>query len=389
VWVLIFLFGLACVGVGWMCCGHYIRLRLLALLRPRAAPPVDCADLPFVSVVVPSCNEREQILAKYINLREQDYPRARLEVVFADGGSTDGGMELLAEHAKDDPTVWIARCPQRGRVQQLNHVLPQLRGSIVVCTDVDGQMELDGVSALVREFYRGDEVAVVGACVYPAKALDVEGCYCAQQNRTRLLESDAAAASSVVETCYAFRRSLLAALPPDVEGVGVYVAMEANARGLRTVYSREAAVSEVRGANTLDEFFSRRFRKSNVFLREALRFGYRVADLPKGWKSVYCARVAQGLLLPWAVLGLLALGASLITLGRTGVVLIGLGFVVALFAMTGAMLRRVGLPEGEECSDFLALLTTFFYRGLLVMFVGLSFPFFRLNRAAERPEGKV
>lgn len=376
-WILIFLFGLCCLMIGWTCFGYYIHLRFVSLLRPRPAVPVDCENLPFVSVVVPCYDEREQIVAKYINLREQDYPKDRVELVFADGGSTDGTLELLEGAARDDPAVRIIRCPQKGKINQLNHVLPQLRGEIVTVTDVDGQLDNDALSCLIREFYRDPDVAVAGAYVYPAKGLDVDRCSWAGQNRGRFLESDVHASSIVIAVCYAFRRSLLDAFPADVVADDIYVAFEANSRGLRTVYSREAVASEVRSPSTLEGFFAHKFRKSNAFLREALRFLYRIPDMPRGWRLIYCTKVAQLLLLPWAGVWWLLLGASLLTLGRYDVVLIGLGFLLVLLILTSGVFRRIPLPEGENVSDFFTLLTAYVYSNVLLLATGLSYPFYR------------
>ena len=387
-WILILLFGLSCLVIGWTCFGYYIYLRFLTLLRPRPAVPVDCVDLPCVSVVVPCYNERDQIVGKYINLREQDYPKDRLEIVFADGGSTDGSMELLAEQAKDDPAVRIVQCPQKGKINQLNHVLPQLRGGIVVNTDVDGQMDNDTLSCLVREFYRGPDVAVVGAYVYPARPLEVDRCYWASQNRGRLLESDVHAASIVIAVCYAFRRELFPAFPADVVADDIYVAFEANTRGLRTVYCRDAVVSEVRGPDTTEQFFAHKFRKSNAFLREALRFLYRVPEMPKGWKMIYCTKLAQLCLLPWAGVWLLLLGASLLTLGRYDVVLAGVAFLVLLLIMASSMLRRIPLPEGGGDTDFITMLMTYVYSNVLLLATGLSYPFYRQTSSYAKVGGK-
>lgn len=386
-WILIFLFGVSCLVVGWTCFGYYIYLRFLTLLRPRPQPPVDCSDLPFISVVIPCYNEREQIVAKYINLREQDYPKERLELVFADGGSTDGTVELLEEHAKGDPAVRIVRCPQKGKIAQLNHVLPLLRGEIVVNTDVDGQMDNDTVSCLVREFYREPEVAVVGAYVYPAKALDVDACYWAGQNRGRLLENDVRTTSIVIAVCYAFRKELFPCFPADVVADDIYVAFEANTRGLRSVYCREAVVAEVRGPSSLEQFFAHKFRKSNAFLREALRFLYRVPDMPKGWKLMYCTKVAQLFLLPWAVVWLALLGGSLLTLGRYDVVIIGFAFLVILLGTTSAVFRRIPLPEGEATSDFFTLLAGYLYSTLVLLATGLSYPFYQQTSSYSKTGG--
>jgi len=377
VWVLIFLFGVSCLLIGWTCFGYYLYLRCVALVRPREQAPVDCERLPLVSVVVPCYNEKDQVLAKYINLREQDYPKDLLEIVFADGGSTDGTLEVLEPHVEGDATTRLVRCPQKGKINQLNHVLPQLKGEIVVSTDVDGQMENDAVSVLVREFCRDEGVAVVGAYVYPAKPLEVDRCYWLGQNRGRLLESDVHTASIVIAVCYAFRRSLLGEFPADVVADDIYAAFEANTRGLRTVYCREAVVSEVRGPRTHEEFFAHKFRKSNAFLREALRFLYRLPEMPKGWKLIYATKVAQLFLLPWAGLWFVMLGVSLLTLGRYDVVLMGVGLLVALLAATSATFRRIPVPDEEGSSDFLTLLLTFIYSNALLMATGLSYPFYR------------
>jgi len=376
VWVLILLFGLSCLVMGWTCFGYYLYLRCLGLVRPRPRPPLDCDRLPFVSVIVPCYNEKDQILAKYVNLREQDYPKALLEIVFADGGSTDGTLAMLEPHVQSDPTVRLVRCPEKGKIHQLNYVLPQLKGEIVVNADVDGQMELDAISALAREFCRDPQVAVVGAYVYPAKPLEVDRCYWLGQNRGRLLESDVHAASIVIAVCYAFRRSLIAQFPPDVVADDIYVAFEANTRGLRTVYCRDAVVSEVRGPSTHEEFFAHKFRKSNAFLREALRFLYRMPDMPKGWKMIYTTKVAQLLLLPWAGFWFLLLGVSLLTLGRYDVVLIGFGFLAVLLAATSATFRRIPTPD-EGPTDFFTLLTAYVYSNFLLLATGLSYPFYR------------
>jgi cellulose synthase/poly-beta-1,6-N-acetylglucosamine synthase-like glycosyltransferase len=380
VWILILLFGISCLVIGWTCFGYFILLRLAGLLRPRRAEGQGPDELPFVSVVVPCYNEREQIAAKYHDLREQDYPKDRLELVFADGGSEDGSLEVLGWEIKDDPTVRIIECPERGKINQLNHVLPQLKGEIVVNTDVDGRMKPATLSALVQEFQEGEDVAVVGAYVYPANTLDVDQCYWASQNRGRFMESDVWTTSIVIAVCYAFRRSFLSAFPPDVVADDIYVAFEANTRGLRTVYCRDAVVGELRAPRDLDEFFAHKFRKSNAFLREALRFLYRLPDMPPGWKMMYCTKVAQLFLLPWADMALILLGASLLTLSpepRYDVVGLGFAGLLALLVVTSTLFRRVSLPDNPGGFGVLTMLKCYVHTNILLFATGLSYPFYR------------
>ena len=386
-WILIFLFGLSLAVVAWSCFGYYVHLRLVALLRPREANSLDCPDLPMVSVIVPCFNERDQIVEKYHNLREQDYPKDRLEIVFADGGSEDDTVDLLERETADDPTVQIVHCPKPGKINQLNHVLPHLRGEIVVNTDVDGRMEPQALSELVREFYRDPRVDVVGAFTYPADALDIEQCYWLGQNRGRLLESDYHASSIVIAVCYAFRRSLLERFPDDVVADDIYVAYEANARRRRSIYSRRAIVRETRGPRTLSEFFPHKFRKSNAFLRETLRFLYRLPEMPRGWRLIYLTKLLQLCFLPLACLLLLLVAGSLLTLGRYDVVIMGFAFLLALFGITVGVFHSVEVPAGPDSFDLATFFRTFVYSNLILLLTGVSYPFYRQTSRYRRLGG--
>jgi succinoglycan biosynthesis protein ExoA len=55
---------------------------------------------PMVSVVIPVRNEEAHISTVLGQLEAQDYPRDRLEVLVADGNSTDGTREIVAEYSK-------------------------------------------------------------------------------------------------------------------------------------------------------------------------------------------------------------------------------------------------------------------------------------------------
>jgi cellulose synthase/poly-beta-1,6-N-acetylglucosamine synthase-like glycosyltransferase len=66
--------------------------------RPKARTSVplhDDIELPKVSFIVPVFNENRILEKKIQNLQELAYPRDRLEIIFVDGGSTDGSIEAI------------------------------------------------------------------------------------------------------------------------------------------------------------------------------------------------------------------------------------------------------------------------------------------------------
>jgi cellulose synthase/poly-beta-1,6-N-acetylglucosamine synthase-like glycosyltransferase len=64
--------------------------------KVNALPKGDM-DPPRVSFIVPVFNENRILEKKIKNLQELDYPRNRLEVIFVDGGSTDGSIETIGK----------------------------------------------------------------------------------------------------------------------------------------------------------------------------------------------------------------------------------------------------------------------------------------------------
>ena len=62
---------------------------------------------PKVSVIVPCYNEQSTIRLLLEALREQTYPRAEMEVIVADGLSTDGTRDAIAAFQKDFPDLSV------------------------------------------------------------------------------------------------------------------------------------------------------------------------------------------------------------------------------------------------------------------------------------------
>ena len=146
--------------VAWILFGYLLFIWFAGLLRRDPIPSFP-SSWPMMSIVVPCYNESDQILGKLEDLRRIEYPRDRMEVVFADGGSSDRTPEMLDEAIGKDEPFRVVRCPRKGKINQLNHVLPSLRGSFVVNTDADARLAADAVKWMAAEFILSIRRAVI------------------------------------------------------------------------------------------------------------------------------------------------------------------------------------------------------------------------------------
>lgn len=376
-WLLILFFVLITLVVSWVLFLYFVVFWFAGLLN-RREEPVFPDEWPRLSVVVPCYNEAGRILDKLKNVREIDYPRDRIEVVFADGGSTDGSdSELEAAITPGEP-FRVVRCPAGGKINQLNHVFPALSGEIIVNSDADADLAKDALKNIAAEFAASGRVGVVGAYCRPAAdAIPVEAYFWASQNKGRFLESDAGSASIVVAACYAFRRGLMERFPEDVVADDVYVAMLANTLGFRSVYSRRALSVETRTPQSYSQFLPHKFRKSNAYLREYLRFIYRLPEMPFIVKVMFMTRTAQQLFMPAAIVVWLLIAGALLTMFRFDIVVIFTAYLLFLFVATSAVFSFVRLPEGKPRYSFGTVIAGYVLTLLILLATGISYAWFR------------
>ena len=385
-WLLVFVFFVLTLLIGWMLFGYLLLTWFIGLLRSKKEPKMP-ESFPMISIVIPCYNEESLILEKLNNLRKSTYPRDCLDVIFVDGGSTDNTYELLMSEIKKDEPYKAVQSLRKGKIHQLNHVLPLLKGEIIVNTDVDSYLDPDTLKWLVAEFNADANVWVVGAYCHPDEsAMNVEKHYWDAQNKSRFLETDAETSSIVIAQCYAFRRDLLTSFPEDVVADDIYVAFLATVRNYRTVYSRKATAIETRGPKCYREFLPHKFRKSNAFLKESLRFLYRLPEMRPFCKMMFLTRVAQQLLLPWAGIFWMLIAGVLITLFRFDIVIIGCIFLLVILLLTKNVFLITRLPSKSNKYSLFTIINGYIVANFILLATGLSYPFFCQGSSYARIE---
>jgi hypothetical protein len=116
-----------------------VRLRRDVRRLDRLDPPA-LGRWPRLSVIVPACDEADEIEPAARTLLNEDYPD--LELIFVDDRSTDSTGEIIDRLAAEDPrikVIHVAELPEGwlGKVNALNRGLAESTGEFVLLTDAD------------------------------------------------------------------------------------------------------------------------------------------------------------------------------------------------------------------------------------------------------------
>jgi glycosyltransferase involved in cell wall biosynthesis len=126
------------------------------------AGPVEAAR-PLVTIAMPCLDEARFIEGCLRSVRAQTYPADRLEVLVADGGSTDGTRDILARLAGEDPRIRVVDNPPRIQAAGLNRIIRASRGAVIVRMDVHAEYAPDYVERCVEVLGRTGADNVGGA----------------------------------------------------------------------------------------------------------------------------------------------------------------------------------------------------------------------------------
>lgn len=111
----------------------------------------------LVSVVVPCFNENRTISLLLDALRQQTYPLGSVEVLIADGRSTDGTRDTIAQYAVVHPdlALQVVDNPRRTIPAALNLAIQAARGEIIVRLDAHSRPQAEYIERCVAALQAG------------------------------------------------------------------------------------------------------------------------------------------------------------------------------------------------------------------------------------------
>ncbi len=120
-----------------------------------------------ISIIIPCYNERTTIQLLLGAIRDQTYPSEDLEIVIADGMSTDGTREAIRAYASDHPemNISVVDNPKRIIPAALNTAIRHARGGTVIRLDAHAAPERDYVERCFKTLERTGAANVGGLWV--------------------------------------------------------------------------------------------------------------------------------------------------------------------------------------------------------------------------------
>ena len=118
---------------------------------------------PFISIIVPVRNMERTIETTFKYLTNVDYPREKLEIIFADGGSTDKTVSVIKNYQRKHPFIRLAeipKCPSPGFAR--TRALKQAKGDYIFFTDGDCAPQKDWIYKILEAFKKDKKIGAVG-----------------------------------------------------------------------------------------------------------------------------------------------------------------------------------------------------------------------------------
>jgi cellulose synthase/poly-beta-1,6-N-acetylglucosamine synthase-like glycosyltransferase len=233
-------------------------LRYLTRRDDRRRLSLSDHELPPVTLVIPAYNEEGYLKDKITNIRDLDYPRDRLHVVFVSDGSTDQTNDILAD-LHDPIFETVVLHARAGKWAAVNEGVRRARHDLLVMSDAATLFQPDAIRQLVRHFRDARVGVVCGALRFRggAEFKQTEGIYWRYETMLRLMEARLGATLTASGAIYALRRECYRPLTPDDVIDDFVVPMRARKLGFRVVFDPEAEAAEFAGDTVKDEFTRR------------------------------------------------------------------------------------------------------------------------------------
>jgi cellulose synthase/poly-beta-1,6-N-acetylglucosamine synthase-like glycosyltransferase len=174
--ILLYLFSFLLI---WQFLGYPIFMAFIALKPQRNYK--DYTFQPYVSILVPTYNEKNMIRNRIENLISMNYPGDKYEIIVVDSGSGDGTAEIVDSFMKEyhdtDPALRLIREERRkGKASAINTGKNHSKGDIVLVTDANCIFDKNVLREMMPHF-KDPSVGAVGGRYIVANPIRCDNIY--------------------------------------------------------------------------------------------------------------------------------------------------------------------------------------------------------------------
>lgn len=237
---------------------------------------------PKVSIILPVYNEVNVLKRRIENFEEINYPKDMLELVFVDGGSNDGSVQLLKNlKSQSDLLIKLIFQGQRnGFNNAVREGFAATTGEIICITGAETEYDKEALNMLVRHFKDPKIGAATGKQVVKnvndGLSPQIEIAYRELYDFMREGESCLDSPFDIKGEITAARRSIIQALVENhrlkkAGCIDCCVNFQGKIDGFRTVYDPDAYYSEL-SPKLIRDSFKQQVRRAATLIENMLAF---------------------------------------------------------------------------------------------------------------------
>lgn len=252
-WLCLFIVFYTYIGYGMLL---YLLVALKRLFKGRQKTALLSDDeLPQMTLMICAYNEEDIVHEKMANIRQLDYPREKLCVMWVTDGSDDHSNDLLSKY----PEVTLIYSPERrGKAAAMQHGLRENTSPFVIFTDANTMLNANAIREIAQQFAKPNVSCVSGekrvaARVAGEAAAEGEGLYWKYESTLKRWDSELYSAMGAAGELFAVRMSDYREAPSNALLDDFMMSMLILADGHRIAYTSDAYAMEYGSANMAEE----------------------------------------------------------------------------------------------------------------------------------------
>ena len=293
-------------------------------------------------------NEEDIIREKMENIRQLDYPKEKLCVMWVTDGSDDHSNEILSEYGNE---ITLVTSPdRRGKAAAMQHGLQENKAEYVVFTDANTMLNSCSIKEIVRLFMKKEVGCVSGEKRVSARqsgqaAGEGEGLYWKYESTLKRWDSQLYSAMGAAGELFAVRMSVYESAPSNALLDDFMISMLILKKGYKIAYTSEAYAMEYGSANMEEEA-----KRKRRIAAGGLQSIWWLRTLMNPWKYPLVSflfishRVLRWSITPFALFTLIPLNALLVIM-KAGTIYTIIWFLQIIFylaAFSGYLLAQQG-----------------------------------------------